>query len=207
MEFDNEAVNLMFSAAHARMAPLDQRHIWLTEFNGEAANRQDLVNSGAFEVAVRRLTDLMQAKANADDHVSKYKVKCSEVTELVIKLKNLESNPKEAYENYQRIAHLLQASRDDAARELKAIDAKLAAAGMLQDENSGWGRATLAVGIAIALVGVLFYLLALSGSKAPETKLEVTYDIAAMTQALLLGSGALIAGVAYAVNVMRQRGA
>ena len=57
----------------------------------------------------------------------------------------------------------------------------------------------------LTLAGIMFYLLFTLWGKAPEAKLEVSYNIAEMVQALLVGAGALVAGIAYALSTLRPQ--
>ena len=63
----------------------------------------------------------------------------------------------------------------------------------------------LAIFLSVFLAVVLIYSAVNYAGKPIVTSFEVVYDIGNMIEALLLGSGALIAGVAYAVSTLKNK--
>jgi uncharacterized protein YigA (DUF484 family) len=127
--------------------------------------------------------------------------------EVQVELTDLQQNPQRAYANLQRVTATLQSEREVATRRLADLEAKLNAAGVRTvPEPERWGRTLLAIFLAVSLGVFLVYLAVLFGGKQPDSKLNITYDLGKIIESFLLGSGALIAGVAYALSTVRRRG-
>ena len=141
-----------------------------------------------------------QSEAKAEDRLRE------ELASSKAELASLQTDPTKAFDNYRGLVGKVLSERAAKEAELKSLDARLAAAGQTRSMvPRGSGRAALAVALALMIAAASFYLLFTVWGQKPEAKLDVTYDVAEMVQALLLGSGALIAGVAYAFKTLRER--
>jgi len=94
----------------------------------------------------------------------------------------------------------------DYRRTVDELRAKLLAASTKGKPNDDtWWRLLLAIGLAVLIaVGLVALAVVFGPKKELTTQFQVTYDLGKIIESLLLGSGGLIAGTAYALSQLRR---
>lgn len=121
-------------------------------------------------------------------------------------LKIIRNNVDAAYSNYKNLTEQLISSKNKAMLEIEDIDRKLSTAGILKTNESKSILGTfVAILLSIALAVFLVYVSYRFGGEKPTSNIEISYDLGKMVEAFLLGSGALIASVAYAFSILNNK--
>lgn len=168
-------------------------------------NEQLLADDHVLQHGIGRFSRLIGQIVHLEPSRAERDRLAADLADVKSQLGDLTTDATKAFENYRRLADDIVSKRRTKERELNELDAQLRAVGKARLTPRGWGAATLAVVFALTLAGIMFYLLFTLWGKAPEAKLEVSYNIAEMVQALLVGAGALVAGIAYALSTLRPQ--
>jgi hypothetical protein len=179
-------------------------------FDHRKAKIADLWNTTEFQEclkpAIRFLQDENTKRSKLQSQIDDLQRQIVSTWERDQRLQQLESDPKVAFDNFRRLARELEGARDTKNAELRELESQLMAAGlMIPPETRGWARSLVAITLAVALAIGLVLLASRWGGAELKSTLSVTYDLGKIIEALLLGSGALIAGVAYAFSTLRRQ--
>lgn len=121
-------------------------------------------------------------------------------------LESLQSDAEKAYLNYKKLTDQLQESKEKALLNIEKINTQLSAAGISGTTESKSILGTfIAIIFSVSLAFLIIYLSYKIGGSKPTSNIEISYDLGKMIEAFLLGSGALIAGVAYAFSILKHK--
>lgn len=187
---------------------------YFSESSGEPMEKIYKIYSMIIKAAKRKeslIEELEKKYENAKKTIEE-KDKCiflasNDLDSVSKELEALKNNEEKAYSNYKNLTDQLLSSRKKALQELEHIDVKLSAAGVsgTTESKSIFGT-FIAIVSSIALAVLLIYLSYSIGGEKPTANIEISYDLGKMVEAFLLGSGALIAGVAYAFSIFKNKG-
>jgi hypothetical protein len=198
-DVEKERLDLMYLFAAHKHRSWD-----LTEEEQRRVRAVEFPTDTAFEHGAARFSQVFEQIDRYETAYNTSEKKLKLLEDKMTDIESIRTDADAAYAHYYSLIKPTIVERDAKEKELKDLDQKLLRAG-IKPKNPEWVRATVAAGLALLIVVGLFCLIFLIWGQKPEAKLEVHYNVAEMIQALLLGSGALIAGVAYAISTLRSR--